>query len=373
MAAILPLQGRFDKAIPDNYGNAEYRAERELLMAIDALIDSCGLEQPVIAYFLDVAYVNNVIAVFGTELSARLTGAQRDHVRATAVIALRMALLRKRLGLSLRKFSLALSHSDLYQWFCGINRFCLPKIPGKSTVAELENAIPSFLIADIEPRLLRAAGGESCSVLESPLDFSSSYVDCTCIRAMIHYPIDWMLLKDATCTLMKAVARIRQVGLCHRMPCEPHVFLSKMNKLCMEMTFAKRRPGSKKLRKAVLRRMKRLLKTVTGHAEAHLKRLESQWQTTSLSRGKVQQIARQITAILSQLAAAVRQAHERIIGERRVDNSAKVLSLYEKEVHVVVRRKAGAEVEFGNTLYLAEQSDGLIIDWKFFRDQAPAV
>jgi len=144
-----------------------------------------------------------------------------------------------------------------------------------------------------------------------------------------------------------------------------------MNKLCMEITFAKRKQGSKKLRKAVLRKMKRLLKTVSGHAEAHLKRLESDWQTTSLSHGQVQQIARQITAILSQLAAVVRQAHERIIGERRVDNSDKVLSLYENEVHVIVRRKAGAEVEFGNTLYLAEQSDGMIIDWKFFRDQAP--
>ncbi|MCP4340936.1 MAG: hypothetical protein GY799_19125, partial [Desulfobulbaceae bacterium] len=44
----------------------------------------------------------------------------------------------------------------------------------------------------------------------------------------------------------------------------------------------------------------------------------------------------------------------------------------EKEINVIVRHKAGAEVEFGNTLYLAEQSDGLIIDWKFFDQQAPS-
>ncbi len=38
MAIILPLQSCFDKAIPDNFGNAEYRAERELLMTLDGLI-----------------------------------------------------------------------------------------------------------------------------------------------------------------------------------------------------------------------------------------------------------------------------------------------------------------------------------------------
>jgi len=43
--------------------------------------------------------------------------------------------------------------------------------------------------------------------------------------------------------------------------------------------------------------------------------------------------------------AAIRQAHERIIGERLVPNAEKILSLYEHKVHVIVRGKAGAEVE----------------------------
>ena len=39
---------------------------------------------------------------------------------------------------------------------------------------------------------------------------------------------------------------------------------------------------------------------------------------------------------------------------------------------MVVRRKAGAEVEFGNTLLVAENKQGLIIDWDFFEESAPA-
>jgi len=75
--------------------------------------------------------------------------------------------------------------------------------------------------------------------------------------------------------------------------------------------------------------------------------------------------------ITGKLDAAIKNAHERIIGGRMVANKDKILSLYEDDVNVIVRRKTGAEVEFGNTLYLAEQSDGIIVDWKFFRDQAP--
>lgn len=370
MSVILPIQHRFDKSIPDNFGNSEYRSERALLMSIDSIIHQCHLEDPVIAYFLDVAWVNKYISVFGTGKSARLTTDERDNVRAEAVLALRMSILRKRLGLSLRKFSLALSHSDLYKWFCGINRFCLPKIPGKSYVGDLENSIPERLIDQLEDTLLRAAS--SHPVLDEPLDFSRCYVDSTCICANIHYPIDWVLLKDATRTLMKATARIRTLGLVHRMPCEPCVFITKMNKLCMEMTFAKRKKGAKKLRKAILRKMKNLLKKVVRHAENHLKQLQDRWQAAAVSRRQADQIGRQITAVTSQLAAVVKQAHERIIGERQVDNNDKILSLYEKDVHVVARRKASAQVEFGNTLYLAEQPDGLIVDWKLFEHQAPA-
>lgn len=69
---------------------------------------------------------------------------------------------------------------------------------------------------------------------------------------------------------------------------------------------------------------------------------------------------------------AIHQAHERIIGGRRVKSTEKILSLYEEDLHVVVRGKAGAEVEFGNTLFLGEQADGLIVDWKLYREQAPS-
>lgn len=372
MPTILPIQRVFDKTIPEDYGNAEYRQERKLLIAIDEIITQSELENPVVRYFLDAAIVDKYISVFGTDKPAWLTQSEHDNTVTNAVIAIRMAILRKRLNLSLRRFSLALSHSDLYKWFCGINRFALPKVPGKTTVGDLENYLPEHLIDEVERRLGRALIEEKAKILIEPIDFGQCYFDCTCISANIHLPVDWLLFRDSTRTLMKAVARIRKAGLCHRMPVDPHVFISKMNSLCMEMTFAKRKTGSKKLRKGILRKMKKLIKKVNYHALNHLALLESRWQTTKISRRQTEQIIKQITKVTGQLVTVIKLAHERIIGERRVANQDKILSIYEKEVKVIVRHKAGAEVEFGNTLYLAEQANGLIIDWKFYAEQAPA-
>ena len=46
--------------------------------------------------------------------------------------------------------------------------------------------------------------------------------------------------------------------------------------------------------------------------------------------------------------------------------------MHEHDVHVLVRGKAGKEVEFGNTLLLCESAAGYLLDWKVYREQAPS-
>jgi hypothetical protein len=118
--------------------------------------------------------------------------------------------------------------------------------------------------------------------------------------------------------------------------------------------------------------MKNLLKKVAKHSMEHFKLLDEKWESVAIGRRQAEQILKQISNVMEKLARVLKCAHERIIGERRVDNKDKLLSIYEEDVHVIVRHKSGAEVEFGNTLLLTEQDDGLIVDWKLFCDQAPA-
>ncbi len=170
---------------------------------------------------------------------------------------------------------------------------------------------------------------------------------------------------------MKAVRLIRREGLKNRMQ-EPEGFIRQMNRLSIEMTHTRRQKDGKRARKKVFRSMKKLIKKIGGHALVHREMLKNNWEHTGLSEQEAGQIIKRIDLVLEQLPQAVYQAHERIIGERQVDNSKKILSLYEREIHVMVRGKAGAETEFGNTLLLGEQSDGVILDWKLYQEQAPA-
>jgi IS5 family transposase len=191
------------------------------------------------------------------------------------------------------------------------------------------------------------------------------------VKANIHFPTDWVLLRDGVRTLMKATLLIREAGLRGRMQ-PPQEFLRRMNRLSIEMTQQTRRAGGKKGRKRVLRQMKRLAGVVRGHARRHRELLDQQWKKTEWTRVQAEQILRRIDGVIEVLPRAQKQAHERIIGARQVLNADKILSLYEPEVRVIVRGKAGAEVEFGNTVLLGENRQGLILDYEIFRESAPA-
>ena len=195
-----------------------------------------------------------------------------------------------------------------------------------------------------------------------PVSVETVFLDSTAVELDIHYPVDWVLLRDGVRTLVKAMILIRREGLKVRMD-EPATFLSGINKLCMQMTAAGKRSGDKKGQKKVLRKMKAHVRVVMAHAVRHRDKLAAEWEQTKWSEKETNIVLVRIETILAALPVAIKQAHERVIGERLVNNKEKLLSLYEPHACVIVRGKAGAEVEFGRQLLLAEAGCGLVMDW----------
>jgi hypothetical protein len=168
-----------------------------------------------------------------------------------------------------------------------------------------------------------------------------------------------------------SILTIRRHGLAHRI-CEPEKFLSEINALAMGMTGSSRRKsGGKKARNRLFRKMKRVSQVVQSHASRYRNLLDDCWAETDLTRKEAEVILRRVDNVIEQLPEARKQAHERIIGGRKVPNDEKILSLYDGEIHVISRGKAGATVEFGNSLFLAETRDGLILDHELRRDFSP--
>jgi len=108
--------------------------------------------------------------------------------------------------------------------------------------------------------------------LEQTINFDELYLDAPCLEANIHFPVDWGLLLDAVRTLIKTT-----------------------------------------------------VDKVAQHARKHKDLLIVQGDETDFHPEEIKQIIARIDSILKQLPAAKKQAHERIIRERKVANEDKLL------------------------------------------------
>ena len=363
-AAILPFQPTLCPALPVILGNVDYQDFEFQLHRLDQLLIASGVEK---------SFVVQSLAYFDRQFPAATPKSRARHQR-HSYRALRCNVLRGLLGEDYRGMSRRLAECPLFRWFCGLEELAAVRVPGKSTLQDYAHWLPPDTLRPLIEQLILAAqqppGGSALELAHS-LELDTVWVDTTCLKTNIHFPVDWVLLGDAVRTLMKATRLIRAHGLKQRMAA-PEDFLKAMNRLSIQMTFARRAQDSKKRRKKTLRLMKQQVKVVAGHARRHRALLDQEWAQTDWTRPQAEQVLRRMDDVLALLPQAQKQAHERIIGERRVDNADKVLSLYETDTRVIVRGKAGGEVEFGNTLLLAEQKDGVIVDWQLHRASAPA-
>jgi len=363
-AAILPFQPTLCPALPVILGNVDYQDFEFQLHRLDQLLIASGVEK---------SFVVQSLAYFDRQFPAATPKSRARHQR-HSYRALRCNVLRGLLGEDYRGMSRRLAECPLFRWFCGLEELAAVRVPGKSTLQDYAHWLPVETLRPIIEQLILAAHqptGPAALALVHSLELDAVWLDTTCLKTNIHFPVDWVLLGDAVRTLMKATRLIRAHGLKQRMAA-PVDFLKAMNRLSLQMTHARRARDSQKQRKKILRLMKQQVKVVAGHARRHRALLDQEWQQTDWTRPQAEQVLRRMDGVLVLLPQAQKQAHERIIGERRVANADKVLSLYETDTQVIVRGKAGGEVEFGNTLFLAEQQNGVIVDWQLHRDSAPA-
>ena len=368
---IIPFQPHLSPELPTVVGNVDYQTLRRQLDRINQLLDQGDVENRFVLLSMCDWHKQKVDPALNIDIKQQL------HFQQHSRWALRCNLARTLLGESYRGFSARLADSPMLQKFCLLDTLGVIRVPGKSTLQRYATWLPAASMREVISPLLQQAGVQADQVqraamdLAQPLDLETVFIDTTCVKANIHFPVDWVLLRDGTRTLMKAVTLIRAQGLKHRMD-EPEQFVREMNQLSIGMTMTRRKANGKKARKKVLRKMKRMVRRVEEHAQRHRELLFQEWQQTQWTEKEAQQVLARIDRVLELLPRARKQAHERIIGERPVKSADKLLSLYETDVRVIVRGKADAEVEFGNTLYLAENRQGVIVDYHLWRESAPA-
>jgi len=354
---------------PKVINNKDYGNYCKLLDRIDELLKSSGIESE----FLD-CHISTMVAEKREILNdpqAFLTRAELQRFSSYAIRALRCNIVGILLGESLRDLSVRIAESYVLQKFCHVSDIYQIHVPSKSLLGDFRNTFSTERIQTVVDRLIEmATGSENILELQDPLDTREVYIDCTCLENNIHFPVDWLLLRDGVRTIIKSILVIRKHGLRHRIG-RPEEFLRQVNKLCIEMNNTRRKKGAKKSRKKILRKMKRLSRIVESHGHRYVNVLQTRFEESDLTAGEAKKIIRRLSNVLDQLPQAREQAHRRIISEKQLKNDEKLLSLYDDVVSVIKRGKSNAEVEFGNELFLAEQKNGLIIDWQLYGNPIP--
>jgi hypothetical protein len=360
MSVIIAFQPALRPALPTVYGPLDYREQRELIVRIDRILSESKL---------DDAFLQAAIRDQGIDPGKR-SAKQNERFARYSALCLRANVARMLLGLAHREFCARLADSALLQWLLQVGEVDAVKAFAKSTSQRFDAWVAPASMQAINDRLIALCAvpvlpGQAAPFgLQNPVRCDEAFFDTTVVKAPIHFPTDWVLLRDAVRTLMKGTLCIRRAGLKQRMPLSPEDLMREMNVLCMAMSAQRRQKDSKKQRKRILRSMKKLGKRVGEHAQAHLQALQTRREETELSSGQARVIEQRLSKVIEQLPAAMKQAHERIIGGRPVNNADKILSLYDRQVEVIVRGKANAEVEFGNKLTLVESWQGMILDYQ---------
>jgi hypothetical protein len=367
MPNTFTLQNELRPVLPVIRGCKDYTEQQSLLERVDRILRASGLEN----LFVEL-HLQNFLQQ--SDKRTRAVGLKEHQRQAQESIqALRCTVLKNFLHCGYRELSQRLAECALYRWFCALPEFPEVQVPSKSRLHDYAHWLSAAQMQLVLSALTEALVDQERAVqigLKNELDTAGVFVDSTCLKANMHFPVDWVLLRDGVRTLIKSIIVIRRHGLRERIS-EPEVFISRVNALTMRMSQAGRnRKTCKKARKEVLREMKRLCVVVEKHARRYRDTLDECWQETDLSRAATEVILARMNNVIMQLPEARRQAHERIIGERMVPSEQKILSLYEKDVHVIVRGKAGAEVEFGNSLFVAETREGFILEHELLKDHS---
>jgi len=213
--SIIYFQPEFRPALPCVFGAKDYQEFRAELIEADRILTESGLEERLIAA---------QIASYEKPFPPRQL---KRHIK-TLRLALRHNILLAITGLSFRQLSLRLADSPLFQWFTHTELIDGVRPVSKSTLERFEKLIDvervSEMIHELNQAVADAAHAEKLLYRQTALRFDEIFADTTCVKADIHFPVDWVLLRDATRTLVQAIILIREHGLKHRIA-HPETFI----------------------------------------------------------------------------------------------------------------------------------------------------
>jgi transposase, IS5 family len=265
----------------------------------------------------------------------------------------RLAIIQQIEGYSFRDLIVRVDDSEMLRFFC---RFYDDPMIAHSTYAALVNLIQPKTWDSINKILVNYARKEK------GFQGHSLRTDTTAVETDIHYPTDSALLYDCVRVLSRLIAKVRT--LAPALAGSGRARTKDAKKLAFEIA-----RGGKKLHKAKQKKWYGKLIAATERVLHWATGIQTQIDAGEVAgepqreRLHLKELAKTIAALRPLVEKCVHQARQRVLLETPVPNEQKIFSIFEPHTELLIRGKAGKDVEFGHMLELSQIERGLITQY----------
>lgn len=263
---------------------------------------------------------------------------------------LRLALVQQIEQLSFRETIVRVDDSQMLRFFC---RFYDDPLMSHAKYADLVNLIQPETWKKINEGIVRF-GRDKKGFKGKKLR-----IDTTAVESDIHFPMDSSLLMDCVRVLSRLIGKIQKIDA------------ELVGKWRGRVRNAKRLTqkllrGGKKMHTATRKKLYRHLinaaeRTMLKSGEIIASIKKGSFQFVSIEHSmKLQALSLEIAHYLPLAGKCVYQARERVLNDQKVPHEKKIFSIFEPHTELLIRGKAGKEIEFGHMLEINQVDGGLI-------------
>ena len=267
---------------------------------------------------------------------------------------LRLAIVQRIEDWSFRRVIVRVDDSEMLRFFC---RFYDDPVISHSKYAYLVNLIQPATWEKVNELIVRY-GRDKKGFKGKQLR-----IDTTAVETDIHFPMDSSLLCDCVRVLSRLLKQVREIAPAVVGKWRPRLRNAK------RLTQKLLRGGAtlhKATRKKLYGKLIGATERVLGRATEVCARIKSGQVAVSspLEKLELEAYAEDLGQYLPLAAKCVAQARKRVLEEQEVPNAEKIFSIFEPHTELLIRGKAGKQIELGHMVELRQIEGGLITYYK---------
>lgn len=308
-----------------------------------------------------------ILELVHKDLEAALRSQNRESERRGAFVYTTEMILRLTLcqiieGTSLRGIVVRVDDSQILRRFTRIH---LGPMIGHTAFCQLRNAVEPDTWVAIN-RLLAEAAVENGEITGDKLR-----LDTTAVETNIHYPTDSSLLWDGYRTLARLIADTRKVAPRAVGNKRAHLKATKRKSTKIARLGKARSHSSVAERRTLYSGLIESVEGICAWADNIVVQLKLGMEQTAdaVTRTQLEIIVGELRHYVSLTRRVVWQASERVLEGRKVPNKEKLFSIFEEHTELLVRGKAGKNVEFGHMLHIQQTGEKFISDYEVFEEK----